>query len=307
MDAIEPDPTPGDRLVLLTAESAGNGAALTEFVERNAHRIALIVVSDIGGGAAGIVREGVSTYRRSGPGFIPYLYASWVHYYLAVRVKSLLGRSKDPAARRPLPELCKRHGIPTIREADVNAETVRERIAAERPDFVVSFVFDQILHEPLIAIAKRATINVHAACLPECRGPFPVLFSALEGPHATGVTIHEIVDRAIDSGPILARREVPIEDGVTVLYREHVLHCAAVDLLTGVLDDFDAHREASFPQEAGEYFSWPSRENIADAEARGIPLVSRHDLQRVSTETYAEAMATVGPAAERPVAVAAAP
>jgi methionyl-tRNA formyltransferase len=282
---------PAGRVVLLTAESAGNAAALEGFIEANAHRLSLVVVSDIGGGVTGVLREARAIYRRSGPGFLPYLYGSWIHYYLAVRVRHLLARLGLPVRKRlPLPALCRRHRIACVREADVNSPEVLQRIAADEPDFVVSFVFDQILREQLIAVPSRGVLNVHAAYLPECRGPFPVLFSALGDDEHTGVTIHEIVDRGVDSGPMLHRERVTVPDGSSILDREHLLHAAAVLPLTRILDDPDGARSRPIPQEGGSYFSYPSREDIRMAKSRGIRLITRAGLARASRETFADAV-----------------
>jgi methionyl-tRNA formyltransferase len=282
---------PAERIVLLTAESAGNVAALEGFIEANAQRLRLVVVSDIGGGVAGVLQEALAIYKRSGVGFLPYLYGSWIHYYLAVRIRHLVAKTGLPVRRRlPLPALCRKYGIACIREAEVNSSEVIERIAEEDPDFLVSFVFDQILHDELIAVAGRGVVNVHAAVLPECRGPFPVLFSALGGDANTGVTIHEIVDSGVDSGPMLHRERVRMPERASIVYREHLLHSAAVRPLTAILDDPSGYRAGATAQEGGGYFSYPSREDIKMAKQQGTRLISAADLGRVSRESFADAI-----------------
>lgn len=92
--------------------------------------------------------------------------------------------------------------------ASLGDEATRARIAALRPDLAVSILFDYILRPPFLSLFPGGAINLHPALLPYNRGQYPNVWSIIDGTPA-GVTLHRI-DAGIDTGGILAQREVPV-------------------------------------------------------------------------------------------------
>jgi len=88
------------------------------------------------------------------------------------------------------------------------------------PDIGISVYFDYILKPALLGIFPRGVINLHPAFLPYNRGQYPNVWSIVDRTPA-GVTLHYL-DAAIDTGDIIARREVPVEpvDTGRSLYRK---------------------------------------------------------------------------------------
>lgn len=79
-------------------------------------------------------------------------------------------------------------------------------ITTAQIDFAVSFGYRSIIGGPVLALLENRIINLHISCLPWNRGADPNLWSFLEDT-AKGVTIH-CIDRGIDTGPVLAQKEV---------------------------------------------------------------------------------------------------
>lgn len=81
-------------------------------------------------------------------------------------------------------------------------------------EFVVLAGFMRIVKQSLLEAFPRRILNIHPSLLPK----FPGLCAwktALEaGERVTGCTIH-YVDSGVDTGPIIAQREVPILSGDT--------------------------------------------------------------------------------------------
>ena len=102
------------------------------------------------------------------------------------------------------------------------------RIKELRPDIGISVYFDYILKPGLIGIFPRGLINLHPGFLPYNRGQYPNVWSIIDGTPA-GVALHYL-DASIDTGDIIARREVPVEpiDTGRSLYRK--LEKASVSL-----------------------------------------------------------------------------
>ena len=71
---------------------------------------------------------------------------------------------------------------------------------------VVAF---RMLPEAVWSLPPYGTINLHAALLPQYRGPAPINHAIINGEEKTGITTFLINDK-IDTGNILLREEVPI-------------------------------------------------------------------------------------------------
>jgi phosphoribosylglycinamide formyltransferase-1 len=80
------------------------------------------------------------------------------------------------------------------------------------PRFVVSAGFMRILGERVLA--EETVINTHPALLPSFPGAHGVRDALAHGVKVTGTTCH-LVDAGVDTGPIIAQRAVPVEDGDT--------------------------------------------------------------------------------------------
>jgi phosphoribosylglycinamide formyltransferase-1 len=76
-------------------------------------------------------------------------------------------------------------------------------------DLVVLAGYMQLLSKPFVGRFRHRVVNVHPALLPSFPG-LDAIGQALEaGVEVTGVTVH-FVDEGVDTGPVLAQREVPV-------------------------------------------------------------------------------------------------
>ncbi len=76
-------------------------------------------------------------------------------------------------------------------------------------DLVILAGYMQLLSGPFVARFRGRIVNVHPALLPSFPG-LDAIGQALEaGVEVTGVTVH-FVDEGVDTGPVIARREVPV-------------------------------------------------------------------------------------------------
>jgi methionyl-tRNA formyltransferase len=81
------------------------------------------------------------------------------------------------------------------------------------PDVVGVNVLN-ILRKAFLKIPKVATVNIHTGILPQFRGLDSRRWAILEG-GAVGVSAH-LVDEGLDTGEILARRELELQPGDTI-------------------------------------------------------------------------------------------
>lgn len=69
--------------------------------------------------------------------------------------------------------------------------------------------YGKIIPQSLIDAFPRGIINLHPSLLPKYRGPSPIETAILNGDEQTGITLMSL-SAAMDSGPIYAQQEIPL-------------------------------------------------------------------------------------------------
>jgi methionyl-tRNA formyltransferase len=114
-----------------------------------------------------------------------------------------------------------------------NADDVVD-LTGLKPDMIVVTSFGIILPQSVLDIPTYGCLNLHPSLLPLYRGPTPIPAAILAGDDVTGTSIM-LIDKNIDSGPILAQREVPIEPSDTTQSLTDKLAHISADLLMETL------------------------------------------------------------------------
>jgi phosphoribosylglycinamide formyltransferase-1 len=86
------------------------------------------------------------------------------------------------------------------------------QLAAFAPDLVVSAGFMKIVGPAVLEAFGGRLINTHPALLPAFPGAHAVRDALAAGAEVTGATVHH-VDAGVDTGPVIAQRQVPILPG----------------------------------------------------------------------------------------------
>jgi phosphoribosylglycinamide formyltransferase-1 len=126
-----------------------------------------------------------------------------------------VGADRDAAGL----EHARRHGLPVFvcalgEHADRAAwdRALATAIAEHEPDLVVSAGFMKIVGPAVLEAFGGRLVNTHPALLPAFPGAHAVRDALAAGATVTGSTVH-LVDAGVDTGPVLAQREVPVEPG----------------------------------------------------------------------------------------------
>jgi phosphoribosylglycinamide formyltransferase 1 len=113
----------------------------------------------------------------------------------------------------------RRRGIPTFvcalpEHADRAAwdRALAAAIAVHEPDLVVSAGFMKIVGPAVLGLFEGRLLNTHPALLPAFPGAHAVRDALAAGVAVTGTTVH-LVDAGVDTGPVLAQREVRVQPG----------------------------------------------------------------------------------------------
>jgi methionyl-tRNA formyltransferase len=140
------------------------------------------------------------------------------------------GRKLSPP---PAAEAARELGIELLQAEDVNAEEVRQRIAAAKPRAVVVCAFGQLIREPLLS--AHPMLNVHPSLLPRWRGAAPIERAIMAGDPTTGVCVMKLV-AGLDAGPVALRSEVPIAADADFEALSSTLAGIGGELLIGALN-----------------------------------------------------------------------
>jgi len=147
----------------------------------------------------------------------------------------------------PVKEFALAEGIPVFQPERLRRLEAVEHMRAWAPDLIVVAAYGQILRPSILEIPRLGALNVHASLLPRWRGAAPVQAALLAGDTLTGVTIMKL-DEGMDTGPIVAKREVPIMPEETAGELEARLAEIGAQLLLEVLPDYFAGLVQPRPQ-----------------------------------------------------------
>jgi hypothetical protein len=159
-----------------------------------------------------------------------------------------------------------------ISAAQINDPRVIDLLRAYRPDLIICLHFDQILDDAFISGIGAPILNIHPSLLPRHRGPCPTFWSLYWREAVTGVSVHRVVDRTIDSGEILAQAVVPVGDDVTVKELDAALFVEGVGLLLGLFQQTAAPPSATtgVRHPITIYESFPTAAAVGTARAAGV-------------------------------------
>ena len=117
----------------------------------------------------------------------------------------------------------------------VNDPAFLDRIASLAPDLLVLCGYGQILKEEIISTAKLGAVNCHSGNLPQYRGSSPINWAIINGEKSLGLSIIS-VDLGIDTGDILANKEIPILSSDTAATLQKKADGLFPDMLKEVID-----------------------------------------------------------------------
>ncbi len=100
-------------------------------------------------------------------------------------------------------------GLEVWQPEKMKTNEVYLRLQSIQPDLIVTAAFGRLLSQKHLSIPPLGVLNVHASLLPNLRGAAPIQWAILNGFSETGITIMK-TELAMDSGPILAQRKIPI-------------------------------------------------------------------------------------------------
>lgn len=121
------------------------------------------------------------------------------------------GRKLRPSAVK---EYALSQGLEVLQPTNLKNESFIEELAAYKATLQIVVAF-RMLPRVVWAMPVYGTFNLHASLLPQYRGAAPINWAIINGETTTGVTTF-FIDEKIDTGAIIAKKEVPIAPTETV-------------------------------------------------------------------------------------------
>jgi methionyl-tRNA formyltransferase len=116
------------------------------------------------------------------------------------------GMALQPSAVK---QLALRHGLAVHQPVSLKTAEARAPIAAAAPDVMVVAAYGLLLPQAVLDMPRLGCLNIHASLLPRWRGAAPIQRAIAAGDTETGITLMQM-EAGLDTGPMLARRALPI-------------------------------------------------------------------------------------------------
>lgn len=100
-------------------------------------------------------------------------------------------------------------GLPLIEVETVKTGPGFKQLSVSAPDVLAVVAYGELLPPNVLNLPTIAPVNLHFSLLPRLRGAAPVQTALLAGMQKTGVTTM-VMDRGLDTGPVVLQREEPI-------------------------------------------------------------------------------------------------
>lgn len=134
---------------------------------------------------------------------------------LGRRMLGSVARRLGLRAVDPIDRLASAQRIPVLRAFSGGDAKLIARLRLLQPDLICISTFHWLLAPEIFCLPTYGTVNLHPSLLPRHRGPVPLFWIYYHNDHETGVTLHQVTQRA-DAGAILAQTCFPLPRGLSV-------------------------------------------------------------------------------------------
>jgi methionyl-tRNA formyltransferase len=166
-------------------------------------------------------------------------------------IAAVVSAPARPAGRKgrltptPVAELAARRGLPIFTPRTLRDEAVQAELRDIGAELIVLADYGRLIPGAVLDLARHGALNIHPSLLPRHRGAAPVAGTILEGDTVGGVTVMRM-DEGLDTGPIVAQREVALDGSEVAPELEARLAELGAELLLEVLPGWlDGSRSAT--------------------------------------------------------------
>ncbi len=140
------------------------------------------------------------------------------------------------------------NNIIVLQPERIKKRDVLEQLIATGANLFITCAYGQILSQKVLDIPVFGCINVHASLLPKYRGAAPIHNAILQGEKITGVTTM-MTDIGMDTGDILEKKEIKIDDNMSVFELHDSLSLLGSELIIETLQKYEDNLLIRKPQD----------------------------------------------------------
>ena len=138
----------------------------------------------------------------------------------------------------PIQKYSEKNNLPVRNPENLNNDEEYNFINSLSADIAVVVAYGKLIPKNILKTTKHGFINIHASLLPKWRGAAPIQRAIINGDKKIGVSIMKIEEK-LDSGPVLASKELALDQNATYGEIQKKLSLIGSDLLIESLKNIE--------------------------------------------------------------------
>ncbi|SVD66322.1 uncharacterized protein METZ01_LOCUS419176, partial [marine metagenome] len=138
----------------------------------------------------------------------------------------------------PVQKFSEKNNLPVRNPENLNNDEEYNFVKSLSADIAVVVAYGKLIPKNILKTTKLGFINIHASLLPKWRGAAPIQRAIMNGDKKTGVSIMKIEEK-LDSGPVLASKELALDQNSTFDEIQKKLSVIGPDLLIESLKNIE--------------------------------------------------------------------
>lgn len=106
--------------------------------------------------------------------------------------------------------------VPFLHSPKLDLKDLKEKFGNTNPDIAVSINYSGIISSEVIDFFPLGVLNAHGGDLPKYRGNACQAWAIINGEERIGLCIHKMIGAELDSGNIIAREYIMLDDEITI-------------------------------------------------------------------------------------------
>jgi methionyl-tRNA formyltransferase len=169
-----------------------------------------------------------------------------------VNIVGVIGPKKSHSTYQMFKSFSVSRNMNFIEWENLKDEKFLDYIRSLNVDVAVVASFNYKIPKELLEIPRAGFINIHPSLLPKYRGGNPYSSVIINGETETGVTLH-FMDEGFDTGDIITQKRVPLTPMETMGTLFNRLNLLGMQMLVGVLSEFEKGDLPRYKQPQGEF------------------------------------------------------
>lgn len=139
--------------------------------------------------------------------------------------------------KSPIHILAEQHSIPVFTPVSLKSAEAQKELKDLNANIGVVAAYGLLLPQAVLDAPTFGCINIHPSALPRWRGAAPIQRTIMAGDATTACCIMQM-DAGLDTGAVLARQSVKLDDSIDAGKLHHVMATMGAQMSVAVIDTF---------------------------------------------------------------------